>query len=168
MESALGDFLSVAGLVVAAQLLATMWLKLRLESSINAQYDKQLEDYRYELRTREQAAKAAEYLSLAWRLEANDNAEVYRRVNQLGWELALWLPDNIYRQMTLGIARPSDDRNILTTLVEIRKILLRHPGTLTADDIAVHAPNARESGQQQARRGTDKEFRTICGRTESI
>lgn len=137
-----GDYVLLVSLVVVAQFLAATWLKARLTSSIKAEYDRQLEEYRYQIRVREQAAKAAEYLALAWRLDEFDSADVYRRANQLGWELALWLPDNLYREMVLGIAKPSDWQNIRATLIGIRRMLLKDPGDLTADQIGLHAPGA--------------------------
>lgn len=142
-----GEFLSVAALVGVLQFLTGLWLDSRLKASIKAEYDKQLEEYRYTIKVREQAAKAAEYLALAWRLKDDDDSAIYRKVNQLGWELALWLPDNVYKEMVHAIAAPTQERNVLTTLIAIRRLLLKDPGTLIADNIAMHAPNVGKLAQ---------------------
>jgi hypothetical protein len=136
-----GDWLTVAVLIGVAQFLSSIWIKARLEASIKSEYDRRLEDYRYEIRVREQAAKAAEYLSLAWRLEESDPKEVYHRVNQLGWELAMWLPADTYKAMVLGIAKNTETENPLATIISIRKLLLgTNSGILVTDNIASHAP----------------------------
>ena len=72
--------------IAALQFLLGIWIKSRLETSIKSEYDKLLEDYRFDLKAREQAAKVAEYMALAWKLRA-DSGEIahYRRANQLVW-----------------------------------------------------------------------------------
>ncbi len=41
----------------AIQFVATTWLKARLEASIKSEKDRILEDYKYDIRVREQASK---------------------------------------------------------------------------------------------------------------
>ena len=132
--------LVLAGLGVI-QFLLGIWIKGRLESSIKSEYDKILEDYRFDLKTREQAAKAAEYMALARDLKPTSTEAEYRRANQLAWELALWLPDDLYRKLGKALAVQSSDNNILSVLVEIRKLLLKNPGTLNDNEVIHHAPN---------------------------
>jgi hypothetical protein len=139
------DWVTVGGLIAVSQFLSSVWIKARLEASIKAEKDRQLEDYRYQIRVREQAGKAAEYLSLAWKLDATDSKEVYQRTNQLSWELALLLPANDYREMVQGLAHPTTEANFMETLVRIRKLLLSDPGNLTAENIAWHWPEAARS-----------------------
>ena len=56
-------------LVLAALSLAIVqsvlfvWFKTRLEASIKSEKDRILEEYRYEIKAKEQAAKVAEYFS---------------------------------------------------------------------------------------------------------
>lgn len=123
------------------QFFLSIWIKARLESSIKSEYDRLLEDYRFDLKAREQAAKAAEYIALARNLETTSSDADYRRANQLAWELALWMPDDIYRNLGRALASPSSQNNILSVLIEIRKFLLRNPGTLNDDEVIHHAPS---------------------------
>ena len=133
--------LILAGVGVIQFLLA-LWTKARLEASIKSEHDRLLEDYRFEQKAREQAAKAAEYLALASDLKPTSSDAEYRRANHLAWELALWLPDDLYRKLTRALTSPkSKDNNILAVLVEIRTLLLKSPGTLTDNEILHHAPN---------------------------
>ena len=127
--------------LAAIQFLVALWLKARLESSIKAEYDRVLEDYRFELRAREQAAKAAEYISLARSLTPDSPATEYRRANQLAWELALWLPDDLYRKLGRAMTSQANELSFLLVLIEIRRHLLKAPGSLTDNDILHHAPN---------------------------
>lgn len=137
----LADALFVLIGIGVIQFLVGLWIKARLESSIKSEYDKLLEDYRFDLRTKEQAAKAAEYIALARNLNLTSTEADYRRANQLAWELALWLPDDLYRNLGKALASPSPNNNILSVLIEIRKLLLKTPGTLNDTEVIHHSPN---------------------------
>jgi len=137
----LTDALFVLTGIGVIQFLIGLWIKARVESSIKSEYDKLLEDYRFDLRTREQAAKAAEYIALARNLKITSTEADYCRANQLAWELALWLPDDLYRSLGKALASPSPDNNILSVLIEIRKLLLKTPGTLNDAEVIHHGPN---------------------------
>ena len=133
--------LGLAGIAII-QFIAATWLKSRLDASIKAENDRLMEDYKYEMRSREQASKVAEYFSYHFRLKPESSEADYRRVNQLGWELALWLPEDIYRHVTKAAATNSPEHNIFSALISVRSLLLKEPGNLTQDDILFHAPNA--------------------------
>ena len=133
--------LAVSGIGII-QFLAAMWIKARLEASIKSEKDRILEEYKYEIRAREQAVKVAEYFSYYFRLKADSSEADYRKANQLAWELALWLPEEIYILISKAVAKPNDEDNILSALVSVRKLLLKKPGALTQNDIFFHAPNA--------------------------
>ncbi|MFC1714749.1 hypothetical protein ACFL6S_13870 [Candidatus Poribacteria bacterium] len=85
--------------------------------------------------------RVAEYLALAWQLEECASKSKYERANQLLWELTMWLPENIYKEMTQAISRPNEDVNALSVGISVRKLLLgEKAGNLTIDDIAFHYP----------------------------
>lgn len=133
----------LAGLL-AVQWLLALWVKTRVEASIKAENDRRLEEYRYEIKTREQAAKVAEYFSYYFGLQSTSSEADYRRVNQLAWELALWLPEDVYRQVAKAVKHNDEDHNVLTSLIAVRKVLLQVPGSLSADELFLHFPNAKE------------------------
>jgi hypothetical protein len=88
---------------------------------------------------REEASAVAEYVALAWSLRDNDDAQTYRRVNQLSWQLFLWLPTDVYRQLGRGLQ--NDPKELVDSLVAIRRVLLgRDAGNLGDQDIIVHGP----------------------------
>ena len=45
-----------------------------------------MEDYKYQIRAREQASKVAEYFSYYFRLKPDSSDADYRKANQLIWE----------------------------------------------------------------------------------
>lgn len=130
----------------AIQFLLMTWLKARLEASIKAEKDELLDEYKYDIRAKEQAAKVAEYFSYYFRLKADSSEADYRKANQLAWELALWLPEKTYNAIREAVANPNDKANILSALIAVRKLLIKNPGTLSQDNIFFHAPNARNLG----------------------
>lgn len=140
--------LALSGLGVIQFLLAT-WLKARLEESIKAEKDRLLEEYKYDIKAKEQAAKVAEYFSYYFRLKADSSEADYRKANQLAWELALWLPEEIYNLVREAVADPNGEANILSALIAVRKILLKNAGMLNQDQIFFHAPNARNLGKPE-------------------
>jgi hypothetical protein len=133
------SILIVLGLA-AGQFLVGAWIKSRLESSIKSEYDKVLEDYRFDLKAREQASKVAEYIAIARGLRTDSSELDYRRANQLAWELSLWLPDELYRRLGRALSASTPEDNILSVLVDVRRLLLKLPGTLTDADIIHHSP----------------------------
>jgi hypothetical protein len=67
MTLTLSDFVSLTVLVGIFQFLSSMWLEARLKASIEHEYDRKLEDYRFEMRRREQAARVAKLLAMSFR-----------------------------------------------------------------------------------------------------
>ena len=67
--------------------------------------------------------------------------EQYQKANQLSWELAMWLPSNIYKSMTKALIKPDHKSNPLSVIILVRKELLGNTaGDLIQDDITHHAP----------------------------
>lgn len=114
-----------------------------IERLIGHKFDRRMEEHRREDRIREQAAKAAEYLALTFPLEASDDKGIYHRANQLGWELAFYLPPEVYRHVRDAVAGKRVDRNPLTAVIAVREHLLgKGAGDLAPEELAIHYPNA--------------------------
>lgn len=128
------------------QFLASLWISERLKASLQKENTVFLENLRWDIKVREQAERVAEYMAIARALEESSPAEEYRRANQLNWELAMWLPEDLYKAMVLAIAKPSNENNPLSVVVEIRKYLLgKSAGKLVQDNIGFHAPGVGNS-----------------------
>jgi uncharacterized membrane protein YhiD involved in acid resistance len=133
-------FFLITGIGIIQWLLTT-WVRSRLENSIRSEYEKTIEDYKLEIKTKERAEKVAKYLSLYFQDSQN-----FQELNQLSWELALWLPDHIYKNMTTAIKNMGGELDItkptiLDILIDTRKELLKSPGKLKGNDIIVHRKN---------------------------
>ncbi len=91
-------FIILAGISII-QFLFGIWLKSRLENSIRHEYDKQLEDYKEMYFKREQSSKISTLLATWISKPADetpkDKALRFKKLNQLSFELALWIPDEI-------------------------------------------------------------------------
>lgn len=121
-------------------------LRSFLERLFGHQFDKRLEDFRYGVRVKEQASKTAEYLAYAWRLKEEQDDAIYVKANQLGWELALYLPADVYRHVRDAVYDPKPDRWVGTALIEVRRHLLKsQAGDLSSEEIALHDPKIRRS-----------------------
>jgi hypothetical protein len=128
-------------LLAALQFVIGMWIRSRLDASIKHEYDKTLEEFRYDMRVREQAAKVAQYMDLARNLRPESALEKYHEANRLAWELAIWLPADVYKRMAESIVNPNQQNNPLEVIIAVRQLLLREQaGNLAAANVIHHAP----------------------------
>jgi hypothetical protein len=143
MEVIIGVLSSISTtiLILILAFLARNLFIERLKLALQKEHSKFLDELQWNRKVQEQAARVAEYLALARRLKEDSPEIDYERANQLSWELAMWLPEQIYKQMTLAIATPGPDVNELTVSIAVRKLLLGDKaGNLEPDNIAHHAP----------------------------
>ncbi len=124
------DFLSVTVLVAIVRLLASKWIESRLTQSIKHEYDRKLEEYRFEMRRREQAARVARLFALSYR-----PGVAAHEFNELAWELSLWLPADLVRELTRCLCRTDGAMNPKLLLIAIRKQLHSAADDLTAEQI---------------------------------
>ena len=144
MEIIIGAISSITTTVLMGTIiyLSRSWLLARLKLSLQKEHSEFLEELKWEQKAREQAEKVAEYLALARQLKNTSSEDDYKKANQLSWELAMWLPEDIYKKTVQAIANPDSDTNELTAVINVRKLLLKDKaGMLSQSDIAHHAPN---------------------------
>ena len=119
-----------------------LWVAEQIKLQTQKDHTQFSEALKWELKGRERAVKVAEYLALANTLKGCSSEEEYRKANQLSWGLAMWLPADIYKKMVQGVVHRNADSNELTTVIQVRKLLLGEiSGNLTADDVAAHLPS---------------------------
>jgi hypothetical protein len=119
--------------IAGGQFLTGTWVKAKIESSIKSKYD-------LELKAKERAERVAEYMAIASTLKDDSSEESYLKANRLSWELAMWLPTDVYRSMGKAISQPNSENNPLSVVILVRKELLGSAaGNLTQDDIIHHA-----------------------------
>jgi hypothetical protein len=132
----LADF----GITVAAnvlllgllQFLVAAWLKARLEESIKHEYSRALEDYRFTLKRREYAAGVADLLS-TWLASGESQDKI--RLNKIAWELSLWLPSDLVREMTNCLSQEEGAPDPVELLIAVRKLLQDRGDNLKSDEI---------------------------------
>jgi hypothetical protein len=140
LQSALTTALSTAAVLTVLYGFVAWFGAQLFGAKIKSHFDKAIEDYKFELRAHEQAAKIAEYASIAVRLDKNDPSEKYQRANQLSWELFLWLPPDTYRKLGHGLT--GDVKELAEALTAVRAQLLKdRAGDLGPEDIIVHDPD---------------------------
>lgn len=121
--------------------LASLWISERFKTSLQKEHSDFLESLKWEIKVREQAVKVAEYLALSISLKEESPDFDYRKANQMSWELAMWLPEDIYKEMGKAIASPNEQTNVLSTVISVRSLLLKDKaGNLTSKNIGYHAP----------------------------
>ena len=119
--------------VFVVNLLLKYWVIARLEQSIKHEYDKKLEEYRFEMKKREQSSLIAQLFS-NWLILKKDEIR-NRELNKLSFEMSLWLPDDVAleinkRLKNLDGARPAEE-----LIVECRKIIQGTDTKLRPEDI---------------------------------
>lgn len=140
-EIIIGSSVATTIFLTLVSLVAKTWIVERVKLVLQKEFAQFNTDLQWEVKVRERAERVAEYLSLARSLKKDSTEEEYRKANKLSWELAMWLPDDVYKQMVGAISNPSRNNNELSVVVSIRKILLENKaGNLSENDIAHHAP----------------------------
>lgn len=128
------DWVLLIGSNTAIVGLLHKWLEMRLEKSIQHEYDKkleavrheherQMEDYRNSVRIREQAARVVDLLVQAHYSTTQDP----EKFNRLAWELSLWLPADLVWELTRLFCNDPGAKHPKEILVAVRRILLQDP-----------------------------------------
>jgi hypothetical protein len=144
MEVAVTSLQGVSLIVIllgVLQFLLALWISERLKAALQRETGEVLERLRWDFKVREQGAKVAEYMALARNLREDSAEQDYRSANRLAWELAMWLPTDVYKVLGRALASPSEEANPLVVAIKVRKILLGSAaGDLVPNDIIQHAP----------------------------
>lgn len=142
--------LAIVSIFIAAlQFLLSNWIRIRLEKLISHEYERKLEDYRFSIVQREQAAKIATLFS-KWAqykgkekdyLNEKELLEYYGEITKISYELSLWITDEdlvieVMDRLILKKGAPTTKE----VLIKIREhILGKKNKKINADNI-VHWP----------------------------
>jgi hypothetical protein len=129
------QILVLAGVLVAIELISTIVLK----ASIRHEYDRKLEELKSEIRRREQAAVVAELLA-EWISNPNPDAQHCKTLNRLTWEAKLWLPEALVKDLCRTLVLAPGRKNVIELIVDVRRVLVGKPDSVTAADIIVFTP----------------------------
>ena len=142
--------LSISILAMAViQFLLSKWISYRLEKSISHEYEKKLEDYRFSILQREQAAKIASLFSKWAKYSGKENevlkkhelSDYYEEITRMSYELSLWITDeDLVIKIMDRLMNKKDALKIEDVLIKIREhILGKKNQKITAENI-VHWP----------------------------
>lgn len=110
-------------LVLLGLWLSREWLLIRLKDSIKHEYDKKLEEYKYEVEKRKKAEMVARLLA-HWIAHPEPDREQKKELNRQAFECYLWLPDDIAGNLADLLAHERQGEiTVKTILIEIRKFL---------------------------------------------
>lgn len=116
---------------IAIQALFAWWIQSRLSASIKHEYDRKLESFKREHERREKAAVVAELLAEWTHLQGADT----KRLNQLLWELTLYLPAQLVRDIKSMCTDSPGGKDAPQVLVAVRNHLLNGTDPITVDDV---------------------------------
>ena len=116
--------------VATVQALAAWWIQARLSASIKHEYDKRLEELKREKDQRQKAASVAEFLA-EWTHVKDDT----KRLNQLLWELCLYLPAPLVRELQATISNAPNQKSAPQLIVAIREHILGGKDPIHEQDV---------------------------------
>ena len=115
----------------AIQALFAWWIQSRLSASIKYEYDRRFESIKREYERREKAAVVAELLAEWTHVKYADT----KRLNQLLWELTLYLPAQLVRDIKAMCEKSQGGKDARQVLVAVRNHLLDGEDPITVDDV---------------------------------
>lgn len=121
---------TTTGLISCIVFLCRNWLIERLKASIKHEYDLRLENHKSDISRREKAALIAELVA-----EWTHPRESTKRLNQLLWELSLYLPSEFVKDLNATISKEQGCKPINDVLVNIRSYLLNGEDPIGPSDI---------------------------------
>ena len=129
--------------------LSRNWFIERLKRSLQKEHTEFLDELKWSRKAQEQSLKIAEYLALALFLEESSSKDDYRKANQLSWELAMWLPEDIYTNVVYAVANSNNEVNAFSAVVKARKFILKDKaGNLDQKNIVFHYPGINKKKNQ--------------------
>ena len=126
LYSIIASFCSVATIAYFGK----TWFENRLRASIQHEYNIGLEKFKSEQSRKEKAAVVAEFLSEWTHVKDGDT----KRLNQLLWELSLYLPSHLVKDIKSMVSSRSG-KTASELLVSIRSHLLDGKDPITTNDI---------------------------------
>lgn len=144
-----GDTFMGVGLLAVVQWLVSNWIAKRLEKSIQHEYDKKLEDYRFQ-QLRRQKAEVIACLFSRWikyrgnegeYLEKDELINYYEELNRMSLEMCLWINDEkILVDIMSRLQNKVDAKDIRTLIGQIRKIVFDTNDNFDINEIVIWPP----------------------------
>jgi hypothetical protein len=125
------DLFAVIASISVIQAMLAWWIQARITNSIKHEYDKKLEKFKRDQLRKEKAAVVAEFLAEWTHLEGADT----KKLNQLLWELTLYLPADIVRDVKSMATKEFNGRTAPEIIVSARNHLLDGVDPIEKSDV---------------------------------
>jgi hypothetical protein len=118
----------------------------RLEKSIQHEYDKKLEDYKFQQLQRQKAETIARLFAKWIKYKGNEYTYLtkdelinyYEELNQMSFEISLWVKDEeILKDIMAKLQLKQGSKDIGTLLLQIRKLILTVESNLKPEEIVL-------------------------------
>jgi len=119
--------------LLAIQFLFSIWIKSRLEKSIQHEYNKKLEEYKFLQIQRQKAEIIAKFFAkwIKFRgqekvlLEKKELLDYYEDLNKMSFEISLWISDDkILKEVMKLFQNDPEAKNVRQLIGEFRKLIL--------------------------------------------
>lgn len=124
---------SLATLLGIIQWLLAIWIKKRLEASIQHEYAKKLEDYKFSQLQRQKAEVIASLFS-EWAKYYGKEADIlndeelidyWKRLNEMSMQISLWIPDaKLLKEIMSRLQNKEGAKDVRMLMGDIRKLIL--------------------------------------------
>ncbi|MFA5054426.1 MAG: hypothetical protein WC565_10225 [Parcubacteria group bacterium] len=112
------------------------WISIRLEQSIQHEYNKKIEDYRFRQLQRQKAEIIARLFSKWIKYRGNEDkyldkkelVNFYEELNQMSLEISIWIEDvELLRDVMARLQLKDGAKNVRDLAGQIRKLILKNP-----------------------------------------
>jgi hypothetical protein len=122
------------------QMLVQILLQTLLVSVVlGSLFSRKLEKLRFEMRLRERAASIAELLAEWASKPTNPTPQYLKRLTQLNFELSIWLPAPIVRDLQ-NTLRNAGEKNAKEIVLDVRRFLRDEADDLNAEELVHFEP----------------------------
>jgi len=142
----IGKFFSIAILVAMAQFIVGKWMIIRLEKSIQYEYDKQLENHRFQQLQKQKAEVVGKFFArwIKYRgqeeriLDKRELVDYYEDLNRMSIEISLWINDeNLLSDIMSRLQNSNNAKTIREIVVDVRKLVLEKDDKFDPNKITV-------------------------------
>jgi hypothetical protein len=121
-------------LIAVLGFLSKTWIKKRIASSIQHEYDKKLSNFEHDREVRLRAELVGDLMA-EW-IKDTDHLD-YFRLNQLSFQAFLWLPPDLARDISNTLAHKPGADDLRAIVQKVRKHLLGENDDLESQHIIV-------------------------------
>jgi hypothetical protein len=126
-------FVEILAGISVIQFIASKWIIARINESIRHEYEKKLEEYKFEIVQREQASKISELFAMWFKyggredelLDVDSKRNHFEKLNKLTCELAIWVKnENLVKEIMSRLHNDKDALHYKEIIIKMREYIL--------------------------------------------